>query len=90
VARRIACVSVGKARATVPGRSREQRLRALQQANEIWLARAKLKQDLASGTRELAQILAERPECVRRARVRELLLVLRNSRPGDDEDEDEG
>ncbi len=76
MALRIACVSVGKATAGVPGRSREQRLRALQQANEIRLARAKLKKDLASGKLELAQILAEPPECVRTARARELLLVL--------------
>ncbi len=76
VALRIGCVSAGKARAGVPGRSREQRLGALQQANEIRLARAKLKKDLASGKLELAQILAEPPECVRTARLRELLLVL--------------
>jgi hypothetical protein len=76
LARRIACVSVGTAPAAVPGRSREQRLRALQQANEIRLARAKLKKELASGKLELAQILAEPPACVRTARLRELLLAL--------------
>ena len=42
-------------------RSREQRLRALQQANRMRLARAKLKKEFASGTLELTQILAERP-----------------------------
>ena len=69
-------VSTGKANASVPGRSREQRLRALRLANEIRSARAKLKKDLASGKLELAQILAQPPECVRTARVRDVLLVL--------------
>src|SRR6266536_3264292 len=58
---RIARVSAGKADASVPGRSREQRLRALRLANEIRSARAQLKKDLASGKIELAQILAQPP-----------------------------
>ena len=69
-------VSTGKANASVPGRSRQQRLRALQLANEIRSARAQLKKDLASGRIELAQILARPPECVRTARVRDVLLAL--------------
>jgi hypothetical protein len=50
----------GKAEA--PRRSREQRLRALQQANEIRSARAQLNRDLASGRIELARILVRPPE----------------------------
>ena len=69
-------VSAGKADASVPGRSREQRLRALRLANEIRSARAQLKKDLASGKIEPAQILAQPPECVRTARVRDVLLAL--------------
>jgi hypothetical protein len=69
-------VSVGKANASAPGRSREQRLRALRLANEIRSARAKLKKDLASGKIELAQILVQPPECMRTARVRDVLLTL--------------
>jgi hypothetical protein len=69
-------VSAGKANARVPGRSREQRLRALRLANEIRSARAQLKKDLASGKIELAQILARPPEWVRTARVRDVLLAL--------------
>jgi len=69
-------VSVGKANASVPGRSREQRLRALRLANEIRAARAQLKKDLASGKMELAQILAQPPAYVRTARVRDVLLAL--------------
>jgi hypothetical protein len=73
---KIARVSAGKANASVPGRSREQRLHALRLANEIRSARAQLKKDLASGKIELAQILAQPPECVRTARVRDVLLAL--------------
>ena len=69
-------VAESSAGAGVPGRSREQRLRALEQANEVRTARAELKKELASGKIELAQILADPPPCVRTARVRDLLLVL--------------
>jgi transposase len=73
---KISRVSAGKANASAPGRSREQRLRALRLANEIRSARAQLKKELASGKIELAQILAQPPEYVRTARVRDLLLAL--------------
>jgi hypothetical protein len=73
---KIARVSAGKANASVPGRSREQRLRALRLANEIRSARAQLKKDLASGKIEPAQILAQPPEYVQTARVRDVLLAL--------------
>ena len=69
-------MSEGSAGAGVPGRSREQRLRALEQANEVRTARAKLKRELASGNIELVQILADPPACVRRARIRDVLLVV--------------
>jgi len=69
-------VSEGGARAGVPGRSREQRLRALEQANEVRTARAKLKKQLASGKIELVQILADPPACVRTARMRDVLLAV--------------
>ena len=69
-------MSEGSAAAGVPGRSREQRLRALEQANEVRTARAKLKKELASGKIELVQILADPPACVRTARIRDVLLVV--------------
>lgn len=69
-------MSEGSAGAGVPGRSSEQRLRALEQANEVRTARAKLKKELASGKIELVQILADPPACVRTARVREVLLAV--------------
>ena len=69
-------MSEGSAGAGVPGRSREQRLRALEQANEVRTARAKLKKELASGKIELVPILADPPACVRTARIRDVLLVV--------------
>ena len=69
-------VSESSADAGVPGRSREQRLRALEQANEVRTARAELKRQLASGKIELAEILANPPPCARTARVRDLLVAL--------------
>ena len=54
-------VAESSAGAGVPGRSREQRLRALEQANEVRTARAELKKELASGKIELVQILADPP-----------------------------
>jgi len=69
-------VSEGSGGAGVPGRSREQRLRALERANEVRTARARLKKELASGKIELVQILADPPACVRTARIRDVLLVV--------------
>jgi hypothetical protein len=54
-------VSESSAGAGVPDRSREQRLVALEQANEVRTARAELKKELASGEIELVQILADLP-----------------------------
>jgi hypothetical protein len=69
-------VSESSAGTGVPGRSREQRLRALGQANAVRTARAELKKELASGKIELVPILADPPACVRTARVRDLLLAM--------------
>jgi len=69
-------VAESSAAAGVPGRSPEQRLRALEQANAVRIARAELKKQLALGKLELVQILADPPPCVRTARLRDLLLVL--------------
>src|SRR6266508_2294487 len=69
-------VSKGSPGAGDPGRSREQRLRALQQANEVRTARAKLKKQLASGKIELVQILSDPPACVRTSLGRDVLLLL--------------
>lgn len=60
----------------VPARSLEQRLVALRRANEVRLARAQLKKQLAAGSRRIEDILVEAPELVRGARVYDLLLAV--------------
>jgi hypothetical protein len=76
--RRIGGVSV-VSRAPVPtasGRSPEQRLRALAKANEVRVARAQLKREVASGRILPARVVADPPTCAQTAKVRELLLVV--------------
>ncbi len=55
---------------------REQRLRALAQANGVRQARAQLKRDLAAGRIALAQVLAEPPAHAQTAMLHELLLAV--------------
>jgi len=74
---RIAQMPADGGKANAPGRSREQRLRVLQQANETRSARAQLKRDLASGRIELARILARPPEFAKTAKVLDLASGLR-------------
>jgi hypothetical protein len=59
-----------------PERSHEQRLQALRQANEIRLARAQLKRELAAGSIQLAQVLRCPPAFIATAKALELLLML--------------
>ena len=61
---------------TTPARSPEQRLRALEKANDVRRARAELKRELAAGRIKLAQVLSDPPPSVRTARLRELLLAV--------------
>ena len=61
-------------REQMPRRSAEQRLRALERANEIRLRRARLKRDLKAGRAQLAEILRDPPEYVLTATVFDLLL----------------
>ncbi len=50
--------------------------RALARANEVRLARAQLKREVAAGRIALARVLAGPPSCAQTAKVRELLLVV--------------
>ncbi len=75
-ARRIGAVPSEQRKPSAPGRSPEQRLRALEKANQVRRARAQLKRELAAGSLELARVIAEPPPCTQTARVRELLLVV--------------
>ena len=62
--------------AVTPSRSSAQRLEALRRANEIRIARARLKRKLASGSVRVTEILAAPPECVKTLKVQTLLLAL--------------
>jgi hypothetical protein len=74
--RRIGTVPGVSRTPTAPGRSPEQRLRALAKANEVRVARAQLKRQVAAGRIELAQVVADPPACAQTAKVRQLLLVV--------------
>lgn len=57
-------------------RSREQRMEALQQANEVRTARAHVKVQLRSGELHISDVLIAPPECAKSARVAQLLLAV--------------
>ena len=59
-----------------PARSLEQRLFALQRANEIRLGRAQLKKELAAGRCRIDDLLVETPALARDAKVYDLLLAV--------------
>jgi hypothetical protein len=63
-------------RSNVPGRSVEQRRQALQRANAVRTARAKLKKDLASGKANLAPMILDPPDFASSAKVVDLLVSL--------------
>jgi hypothetical protein len=51
-------------------------MRALRQANEIRIGRARLKRELASGRARIEHIIAQPPEFAQTAKVYDLLLAL--------------
>lgn len=61
-----------------PTRTLEQRLEALQRANEIRSKRARLKKDLKRGTVKIDHILDDPPEYIRTAKVVDVLLAIPN------------
>jgi hypothetical protein len=62
---------------TAPTRTEPQRLRALEQANAIRLARAELKRRIAIGDVSAAQIILECPDAARKWTVSEVLMAQR-------------
>jgi multidrug efflux pump subunit AcrA (membrane-fusion protein) len=60
---------------------RDRRMTALTKANEIRIARARLKQQLREGDARIEQILAAPPECASTAAVLDLLLTVPNIGP---------
>ena len=51
----------------------EKRLESLGRANQVRVARAELKRDVAAGKVAIAQVIAHPPSCARRAKVSDLL-----------------
>jgi hypothetical protein len=62
--------------ATVPERSHEQRMRALQRANEIRSKRAKLKRDLKGGKTTIQQLLLDPPDYVLSAKAFDMIVAV--------------
>jgi len=60
---------------------RDRRMTALTKANEVRVARARLKQQLREGDARIEQILATPPECASTAKVLDLLLAVPNIGP---------
>ena len=63
-------------RVDLSGRSLEQRRQALERANAVRIARAKLKKDLAAGNTDLAPLIDNPPDYAASAKVVDLLVSL--------------
>ena len=59
----------------IPDRSLSQRMEALQHANEVRSARAKLKRDLKARRVQIFDVLEAPPECVDTMKVLDLVLA---------------
>jgi hypothetical protein len=62
--------------AQAPTRSLDQRMEALQRANDVRVKRAKLKKDLKTGRVRVEEILADPPEYVGTAKVFDMLMAV--------------
>ncbi len=62
--------------APVPERSHDQRMRALEAANEIRTRRARLKKDLKAGKVQIDKLLLDPPEYLGSAKVFDLMLAV--------------
>lgn len=60
----------------VPERTHEQRMRALNRANEIRTKRAQLKRDLKAGKAKVETLLLDPPEWVMSAKVFDMILAV--------------
>ena len=65
-----------KSHAQAPARSLDQRMEALQRANDVRVRRAQLKRDLKGGQASIETILLEPPEWVETAKVFDMLLAV--------------
>jgi hypothetical protein len=62
--------------ASVPERTRDQRMRALEKANEIRSRRAQLKRDLKAGKVKVETLLLDPPEWVLSAKAFDMILAV--------------
>ena len=65
-----------KTHAQAPARSLDQRMEALQRANDIRVRRAQLKRDLKDGRVQIESILLDPPEYVSTAKVFDILMAV--------------
>ena len=65
-----------KTHAQAPARSLDQRMEALQRANDIRVRRAQLKKDLKSGEVSIDDVLRDPPEYVSTAKVFDMLMAV--------------
>jgi hypothetical protein len=61
---------------SVPERTRDQRMRALEKANDIRTKRAKLKRDLKAGKIKVETLLLDPPEWVLSAKAFDMILAV--------------
>lgn len=69
-------MAAAKTQAHAPLRSLDQRMDALQRANDVRVRRAKLKKDLKEGTVGIEEILGNPPEYVSTAKVIDILMAV--------------
>ena len=62
--------------AQIPTRSKDQRMRALEMANEIRSKRAQLKRDLKAGKVKIDELLLDSPEWLHSAKVFDVMLAV--------------
>lgn len=67
---------LSKGQAQAPARSLDQRMEALQRANDIRVRRAKLKRDLKNGGVQIEEILRNPPDFVGTAKVYDILVAV--------------
>jgi hypothetical protein len=76
LARLVRSMVTSKTHAQAPARSLDQRMEALQRANDIRVRRAQLKRDLKDGQVHIESILLDPPEYVSTAKVFDMLMAV--------------
>jgi hypothetical protein len=69
-------MTVARVQTQAPTRSLDQRMEALQRANDVRVKRAKLKKDLKTGRVSVEEVLSDPPEYVGTAKVFDMLMAV--------------